>query len=211
MQELLGSIALWPAQQVLSAILGSDPHIRKTLNRFAGKAIQISTSSPALNLCLIFDDDNVRINALDASKHALPVDAQVRGSLQDLLAQLLASSSSSLTASNIEISGDVQLVQDIFTTLKRLDLDWRDYLAPIIGDLPTHELGRLSEKSRVWAEQARSNVHRNVDDYLKEEIQLFPHRNELNNFNAGVDDLRLRLDRLQARMDVLARRLSDQE
>ncbi len=211
MQELFGSIAIWPAQQILSAILGSDPHIRKTLNQFAGKAIQISTSAPPLKLCIIFDEDSVRINALDGSKHALPIDAVVRGSVQELLAQLFGSASSSLGASAIEVTGDVQLVQDIFTTIKRLDLDWKDYLSRFLGDVPTHELGRVSDRSRAWASQVQSNIHRNVDDYLKEEIQLFPHRNELNNFSAGVDDLRLRIDRLQARVEALSSRLPDQE
>lgn len=207
MQELLGSIALWPAQQVLSGILASDAHVRKKLNQFAGKALQVSASSPTFNLCLIFDEDTVRMNALDAGKHALPVDAVIRGSAQELLALLFDKSSGALVASGIEISGDVQFAQDLFTSFKRLDLDWRDFLAPVIGDVPAHELGRWSGKSREWAQEARTNIHRNVDDYLKEEIRLFPHRNELRNFNTGVDDLRLRIDRLQARTEALARRL----
>lgn len=209
MQELLGSIALWPAQQVLSGILASDAHVRKRLNKFAGKALQLTASNPTFNLCLIFDEDNLRLNALNAGKHALPVDAVIRGSAQELLALLLDQSSGSLVASGIEIGGDAQFVQDLFTTLKRLDLDWQDFLAPFIGDVPAHELGRLSEKSRDWARKTRTNIHRNVDDYLKEEIRLFPHRNELDNFSSRVDDLRLRLDRLQARAEVLSSRLSD--
>lgn len=209
MQELLGSIALWPAQQVLSGILASDAHARKKLNQFAGKALQVSAASPTFNLCLIFDEDTVRMNALDAGKHALPVDAVIRGSAQQLLALLFDNSSGSLAASGIEIGGDVQFAQDLFTTLKRLDLDWRDFVAPLVGDVTAHELGRWSKKSRDWAREARTNIHRNVDDYLKEEIRLFPHRNELRNFNAGVDDLRLRIDRLQARAEALARRLTD--
>ncbi len=209
MQELLGNIALWPAQQVLAGILASDAHIRKSLNQFAGKALQISASRPSFNLCLIFDEDSVRINALDASRHALPVDAVIRASAQELLALLFDKSSGSLVASGIEIDGDVQFTQDLFTTLKRLDLDWQDYLAPLVGDMPAHELGRLSEKSRGWARETRENIHRNVDDYLKEEIRLFPHRHELRNFDAGVDELRLRIDRLQARAEALASRLGD--
>lgn len=210
MQELIGSIALWPAQQILSALVDTDPHVQKTLNQFSGKAIQVAVSKPGFNVCLVFDEDNVRLNALDAESHAIPVDAVVRGTLQELLRILLdKSSSTSLVASDIEISGDTQLVQDLFTTMNRLDLEWGDYLAPFIGDMATQELDSAAKSSSAWFQKARKNIHRNVDEYLKEEIQLFPHRNELNNFGQGVDDLRLRIDRLQARLDALSKRLAE--
>ena len=211
MQEILGSIALWPAQQILSSLIATDPHVRKSLNQFSGKAIQVAISQPAFNVCLIFDEDNIRLNSLDAVAHALPVDAVIKGSLQELLRLLFDKSSSvSLVAADIEISGDTQLVQDIFNTMNRLDLEWGDYLAPFIGDMATQELDRAAKNSEQWFQQARTNVHRNVDEYLKEEVSLFPHRNDLNNFTEGVDNLRLRIDRLQARLEALNERLPKQ-
>ncbi len=210
MQELIGSMALWPAQQILSALVDSDPHIQKALNQFSGKAIQIAVSNPGFNVCLVFDEDNIRLNSLDAEAHGIPTDAVIRGTLQELLRLLLdKSSSTSLVASDIEVSGDTQLVQDLFTTMNRLDLEWGDYLAPFIGDIATQELDRAAKSSNAWFQEARVNVHRNIDEYLKEEIRLFPHQNELNNFRDGVDDLRLRLDRLQARLEALNKHLSE--
>ena len=82
-----------------------------------------------------------------------------------------------------------------------------DYLSPFLGEILTHELGQASVQARQWSAQARENLGRNVDAYLKEELQLLPDRERMRHFSNQLDHLRLRLDRLRARTELLQSRL----
>jgi ubiquinone biosynthesis protein UbiJ len=88
-----------------------------------------------------------------------------------------------------------------------MDVDWEDYLAPLLGDVVTNEISQLGGNAREWSHQARKNIRRNVGDYLKEESQLFPHSDQLDSFSEELDHLRLRIDRVKAKADRLYQRL----
>jgi len=207
-KEILGNIALWPAEQLINGAIASDPHVQKKIAAFAGKAIQINTRMPALEIRVVMEADHIRLTAVDSAQYALPVDASINGPTGKLLQQLFDTSTKhALVDEDVELDGDVQLIQDLLTTIKTLDIDWQDYLAPVLGDVLTQQIGQSLDETRAWASDSRKRVQRSMEDYLKEEARLFPHEQQLRNFADNLDELKLRIDRVDARVQLLRQRL----
>ena len=99
-------------------------------------------------------------------------------------------------------------MQDLQMTIESLDIDWQDYLAPILGDVLSNELGEVERSAKGWGQSAGSSMRRNVRDYLSEEARLVPTALEVDSFSNRLDHLRLGIDRLEAKTELLQRRLA---
>lgn len=207
MSQFLGSLLLKPAEQMLNHLLSRDDYLAARLKPFTGKSIALHSEKPRAQITLTLMEGRLRLSALDSDLlHELP-DASIRGDASDLLGLLLDPTSRPLANPAIEVAGDSLLVQDLFTTLRELDLDWEDYLAPLLGDVVTHELGQFSTQAQHWGKEVRQNLGRSMEAYLKEERQLVPDRASVDGFATQLDALRLRLDRLGARTESLQSRI----
>ncbi len=200
-------MVLWPIEEILNRLIASDSYVSERLRPFDGKLIEVHCQAPSLNISVLFDYERLKLSAVDSVTLQLTPDARISGKSADLLQLLNRSDQQPLANTAISIEGDAQLVQDLYNTLNNLDLDWEDYLAPILGDVATNELGQFSSNARNWSAEAGRSMHRNVDDYLKEEARLVPGREEVDSFNDSLDRLRLNIDRVKARADRLQSRL----
>jgi ubiquinone biosynthesis protein UbiJ len=79
-------------------------------------------------------------------------------------------------------------------------LRWDDYLAPFLGAVATNEIARVSKEAGDWRRESRTALAQTLDDYLVEEIRAVPARFEAQELSDGIDALRLRIDRLEARV-----------
>ncbi len=209
MNQFLGSLALLPIEKILNAIVDRDPHIAKKFSAFDSKCVEVISTSPAFTLSLRFEDGAIKLSAIDSETLGIEVDATVSGRAEKLL-NLLASSSEkrAMADAGIEISGDATLVQDLHMAIESLDVDWQDYLAPIFGDVISHELGEVDRHARDWNKSAGGNMRRNIRDYISEEARLAPSVLEVDSFSNRLDQLRLGIDRAAARTELIERRVS---
>jgi len=128
------------------------------------------------------------------------VTTRVRGSASDFTALATsADPASSLINGALELEG-----QHI---ISRLDLDWEAPLVNTLGDIAGHQLAQLLRSGFSWGQQAGINLGRQLDEFIHEEARLSPPRLELEDFYTDVQDLALRVDRLETRMARLRRRL----
>ena len=200
--QLLGSALLQPIEFVINRLIARDPHIIDTLAAAAGgKIISVHcTSAPRWQISLQVHGD--RIMLLSASQDK--PDASITGSRRALSRLLFSDDqASALHDPDIELSGDVQLVQRLHRALGQLDIDWQDALGPILGDVTARAATTVWQHSRDTAMQASQALKHNFTDYVQEEAGLTPTRQQTEHFTRDLDALRLRLDRLQARIQRL--------
>jgi len=198
---------LLPAEKLLNRLLTQDAHILKKLQPFTGKTLEVCSLIPTATLRINFQEQRVRLSSLDASALQLQADATVSGKASDLISLLLNPDSAPLANKALTISGDALFIQDLFSTLNSLDIDWRDLLTPIFGDILTQELGQMEAQARHWSADAKINLQRSVDEYLKEEIRLVPDTEEVARFSDALDQLKMALDRANARALLLQARM----
>lgn len=202
------SLALWPLEHLLNKMIREDAWLTAKLQTFAGKCIEISARSPALNCTLCFDQHRLQLSGSDVGTLGLIADARIEGEAFDLLKLLLAKPGQQALANPaLQMSGDLHLIQDLYKLLQNLDLQWEDYLAPVIGDVLTEQGSRLQKESADWLRDSSKRVTRNIEDYLKEEARTVPHENAIAAFDDNLDELRLQLDRAEARVNLIKTRL----
>ena len=205
--SLLGTLALTPLELVLARLIAHDPHTAKRIEAFDGKLIEILvelTSTPnagSVSLCLVFRGQRVKLNLASSAALMQTPDAVLRGSASALL-DLLAQPAQKRALSNpaLTVSGDADLIQALYHFVSSLDLRWDDYLAPFLGTVATNEIARASKEAGDWHQESRTAMTQTLDDYLVEEIKVVPARFEAQELSDGIDALRLRIDRLEARL-----------
>ncbi|PCI81166.1 MAG: hypothetical protein COB20_02045 [SAR86 cluster bacterium] len=209
LNQFLGSLALLPVEKVLNAIVARDAHVATKLSAFDSKCIEVVSQRPDFSLSIRFEDGTIKLSAIDSQTLGIQADATIKGKVESLLGLLIKKSDQrALADAAIDISGDATLVQDLHMTIESLDVDWQDYLAPILGDVLSNELGDIESSARAWSESAGTSMHRGVRDYLSEEARLVPSELEVDSFSNRLDQLRLGIDRVAAKTELLKRRYS---
>ncbi len=176
-----------------NAALGLDPESSERLRMLEGRSLQIESSAPQQVLTLIVRD--ARIVML-----AEPVDRPnviVRGRMQDLLAWFAATRQASQTNQRVEIEGDETTLFEVINVFKRFAPDpgypFNNFIASEIGQnlLGAAELAIAGLRSAV--EGAGSAMQQSAaNQYLDQ--------SHVNAFLEALEDLRLRVDRLAARV-----------
>lgn len=162
---------------------------------------------PAANLLVRFLEDKVRLSALSASTAGLTANARVTGEASELFKLLMGTSGKPFATPGIEVSGDAVFVQDLLHLLRDADVQLGDFLAPWLGEIASREISHIATQANDWSKQARTNLHRSINDYIREEVSLIPDGAEIERFTEGTDHLKLALDRAEARLGILESRL----
>jgi ubiquinone biosynthesis protein UbiJ len=184
----------------------TDQHAAKQVSLFSGKQIEVITTSPHFNLCILFTDSEVRLSPFSSAELATSSDATISSDAATLLSLLSAKPDDRPLANpRLKISGDAQLVHSVFNLAKSLDMRWDDLINPIVGSTVTHGLKTSMDELQQWSEDSHKAFRHNLDDYLKEEAEIVPSAYSLEEFQDRLDQLRLRLDRATARAERLSR------
>lgn len=204
---MLTSLALWPAEHLLNQIIRNDEHIARQLQPFAGKAIEIRSHRPSLAMVMRIENGLLSLSGVDAETLGIKPDAKIEGDASELLQLLLGDESRPLANRDLVLSGDTEFFQEFYQRLHTLDLRWEDYLAPLLGDVATQQASQMQQQASGFARDTGTRLKRNVEDYLKEEAQLVPHEYAVEQFQEGLDALKLRIDRAAARTQQIKSRL----
>lgn len=199
-------VALLPAaEKLLNAALDADPATALRLKHIgAGRLLRIECSSvPRWQLWLLTDVNRLRLLSASEDKP----DCSIRGGATALASLLLGDSRSTLHSGAVSLSGDTDLASDIQRLILDLDIDWEDRLAPLIGDVPARQLRKHSRRAGEQLGRGADRIQETLNEFLHEESGWLPDRDEIEQFADNIDDVRLRIDRLEARVAALRNRL----
>ena len=135
-----------------------------------------------------------------------PADATLSGGVLSLLALMGDSAQAVVQSGAVVISGDTEVTQRFRELLQLLRPDLEEELSLLIGDVPAHQLARLARLGASFSTRAADTTLRNLAEYLGHERGDLVSRNEGEQFLRGVEALREGVDRLQARVDLIAQR-----
>ena len=107
----------------------------------------------------------------------------------------------------INLAGDAILAQELQEALLTIDIDWPRTLSPWLGHIAANEVAKNGRKAIDWSNRLRESVNRNLHDYMEEETELFPPIRTVNRFKHDLDLLKLRVDRVMARVQRPSRKI----
>jgi ubiquinone biosynthesis protein UbiJ len=197
-----------PFEELLNRVLAKDPHLQSRLVNFAGKSLQINVHPPGIMVTALLEKSRIRLLSTEAELLDIQITASISGNVSQLLPLILEKRDNRpLSNPALAITGDASFIQELHASLSSLDIDWDDYLAPLLGNLITNELSHISNDIRNWSKQASVNMRRNVNEYLTEEGRIFPKKEQLDDFSEELDYLKIRIDRVNAKASILNQKL----
>lgn len=197
--SLILSSALSGAETLVNTMLSQDSAARKKILAMSGKVLRVQCEKPSITITIQVVEDRVFI----LQGNDLEPDSTISGKAHALMKLLLTRSTASLHSEGIKISGDTGVLGGLQEILQDLDIDWEYQLSNIIGDIPTQLIADGMAAAMNFFQTAGSNLQEDIAHYLVTEKKLFPEEPELEYFYNGVDNLRLRIDRLTARVKEL--------
>lgn len=193
-------------EQALNRYIALDPEGAAGLDALAGRIIAIELKGFGTRVTVIPVERGLQLfGAYDAE-----ADCVIRGTPLALARMGMAErKETQLISGEVEIAGDNTLAQAFSAALARLDVDWEDQLARVIGDPFAHQVGNQVRAAGHWSKRTSESMTANLSEYLQEERRLLPTRYEVDAFLAQVDTLRDDVERIGARVERLARQTAE--
>jgi len=183
-----------------------DPAAVRQLSELSGKVFRFECLRPALDLYLIPERSGLALLGYWDGD----IDTGIRGTAAEF-AELAAAKdpAAALINGNLELEGDSAPLIELQRILAGLDMDWEAPLTNAFGDVAGHQLAQGLRGLSGWGRQASASIARQLEEFIHEEARLSPPRREVEDFYADIELLRLRVDRLRARMARLAAKLGE--
>lgn len=200
---MLIQFALASAESALNRVLQLDSTAQARLAPLAGQVLAITCSMPAVTLYLIPLETRLQL----AQAWSAPADCTLKAPAQ-LLLKLVSSADKSAVLHHPEVSleGNSGLLMELADILQNLELDWEYEVSRWLGPVPTALLSSQLRSQRAWLTQTAKSLHLNTADYLAEESRALVGRTEAAIRFNEIDQLKLDLDRLDARISRLLKR-----
>jgi len=185
-------------ENVLNRGLPRSPRAQQLCAELTGRSVAVEVRE-ITRLLLESTGSTLRITRGTAS-----ADAEIVGGPFGLLALGAERPEAVLQRGDVEIRGDAELAQKFRELVLLLRPDLEEELSGVLGDIPAHQIGRFARMALGWTHRAGSTTAQNIAEYLAHERQHLVPRNEGEQFLRGVDAVREHVDRLEARIDLLA-------
>ncbi|WP_397377722.1 SCP2 domain-containing protein [Pseudomonas sp.] len=187
----------------LNRVLAMDSTALPRLARLSGKVIAVECLAPNLQLFILPSANGLQL----AAQWAGETDCHLRAPAASLLRLATSKDKTSILHSpEVSLDGDSAALLALAGILQDLELDWEYELSRWLGPVGSQLLsGHL--RSRVsWTSQTLDSLRLNLADYLSEESRSLVGQREADARFAELDQLKLSLDRLDARIERLAQR-----
>ena len=201
---MLKTLLLAGIDSGFNALLKLDPASRNRLAALAGRVLAIRAREPDFNLHLLFIEGGVQL-AADWDGEA---DCTLSAPASELWQLAMArDKAAALHQPGVSIDGDNGLLVQLSGILQDMDIDWEFPLQQWLGPVPASLIGGHLRLRYRWTAAGLASLQQRLQDWLAEEARLLVGNNEAQCRFAELDQLKLQLDRLEARTALIAQRL----
>ncbi len=187
-------------QSAGNRLLQLDPASAAKLRKLQGKVICIEVDSFVKKLYLLPNEHGIEVEA----ETDQPVDVTIKGSpVAFAFSAVRQAPDTNFEKLGLQVSGDMELTQDVGALLQHLDIDWEEQLSRVTGDFPARKIGNLIRHFSQWRQQASNDLAQNLGEYLQEERRDLATQHRVEKFIEDVDELRADVDRMTQRVQKL--------
>ncbi len=198
---MLFSGLLASVEHGLNRVLRMDSTALPRLDRLSGKVIAVDCRNPSLQLFILPGDDGLLL----AAHWEAGADCTLRAPASSLLRLAMSKDKTAVLHSpEVELEGDSAVLLELVGILQDLELDWEYELSRWLGPVASPILGGHLRSSARWSRDSISNLTQNLADYLSEESRTLVGEREAQARFAELDQIKLDLERLEARFERLA-------
>ncbi len=187
-------------ETALNRVLYRDRSLKAARQRLAGKVLTLRLSELSHPLVLVFSEQQLDVLSdwQDSSDCTVITHLRSLSKLRDRQ-QLTAL----IRSGELEVEGDLQVVQQFSALIDLAELDPAEYLSPWIGDVAAFGLSQFARKAFGFAQLELTRRQTHVAEVLTEEWRMAPAALELAWFAEEVDSIDRELEALQTRLAQL--------
>lgn len=185
-----------PLLDKINANIAESTPARERMRRLDGESLAIELKGFGTVAVLVATADEILL----AQEVETP-SASAAGTPFDFLRVLRQDADARTT--DLDIAGDAEIAEEFWQllTLAKPDLDLE--LANLIGPAPAGEVLRMAESVNQFVSKSWAAFTANTRDFVQEERRDLPPRAEVEAFYEDLAELRDRVERAAARMDLL--------
>ena len=192
----------------VNRILRLDSTAMARLQPLTGKVIAVECAAPALQLFILPSDEGLLL----ATQWAADADCTLRAPAASLMRLVLSKDKTAvLHSSEVDLEGDSHVLMALAQVLQDLELDWEYELSRWLGPVATALIGGHLRSRANWYQQGFASLNQNLAEYLSEEARTLVGEREAQARFDELDQLKLDLDRLEARFERLGRSLNSSD
>ncbi|RUT40927.1 SCP2 domain-containing protein [Pseudomonas sp. PAMC 29040] len=192
----------------VNRILRLDSTAMARLQPLTGKVIAVECAAPALQLFILPSDEGLLL----ATQWAADADCTLRAPAASLMRLVLSKDKTAVLHSpEVDLEGDSHVLMALAQVLQDLELDWEYELSHWLGPVATALIGGHLRSRANWYQQGFASLNQNLAEYLSEEARTLVGEREAQARFDELDQLKLDLDRLEARFERLGRSLNSSD
>lgn len=192
----------------LNRVLRLDSTALPRLAALDGKVITVDCRNPALQLFILPSDEGLML----ASHWANEADCTLRAPASSLLQLALSQDKTAVLHSpQVDLEGDSGVLLDLVGVLQDLELDWEYELSRWLGPVATQLIAGHLRSRAGWTRQGLASFNQNLSEYLSEEARTLVGQHEAEARFSELDELKIDIERLEARIERLARSLNSSD
>lgn len=177
-----------------------DATIKSARYRLQGKCLSLTLKELSIPLVLVFSHDHVDV----LSRWDGEINCTVKTQLW-VLKKLHERQQITLLirSGELEVEGDVAVLQQLLGLLELLEWDPAEWLAPYIGDVAAYSISNSAQHGLSFIQNLLQKRQRYLAEAIVEEWRLAPGALEFTHFCDNIDQLEYQLGRLTDRMESL--------
>jgi ubiquinone biosynthesis protein UbiJ len=191
-------------ETALNHTLSLDPDTQQRLTALNGRRVQLHLRGPEIELAITVLDGRLKVGPPEASASGQLRVAATPGSL---LAMLFKRDDDGMAPGTVDIAGDAELARRLEKLATAFAPDFEEAFARTFGDVLGVPLAGAVRKALSHARDSATHLTEDAADWLREESRVALAPGEVEGFLDGVDTVRERSERLESRVQRLARRL----
>jgi ubiquinone biosynthesis protein UbiJ len=189
-------------QTALNHTLSLDPDTQQRLVALNGRSMQLHLRGPEIALAVTVENGRLLVGPpLDDSQ------LRVAATPGSLLAMMFRRDDHGIAPGKVEIAGDAELARRLEKLASKFAPDFEEAFARTFGDVLGVPLAKAVRSGLAHARETATHLTEDGADWLRDEARVALAPGEVEGFLDGVDSVRERSERLESRVERLARRL----
>ena len=189
-------------ETALNHTLSLDPDTQQRLAALNGRSVQLHLRGPEIALAVTVEDARLKVGPPQDDSQL-----RVAATPGSLLAMMFRRDDDGIAPGKVEIAGDAELARRLEKLASKFAPDFEEAFARTFGDVLGVPLAKAVRKGLAHARETASHLTEDSADWLRDEARIALAPGEVDGFLDGVDNLRERSERLESRVQRLARRL----
>ncbi|ALA23848.1 hypothetical protein AVI51_08730 [Piscirickettsia salmonis] len=197
----------------LNKALKTDRWLMQSWSSLSGRvlALEIKELDVPIYVYLLADGLLLSLNQVE-SAGSDQVDVTIRGDIAGLLALIKAKDPQTVILSRqVVLHGDVATLQEVQRYLAMFEFDWEGEISRYVGPLWAGVAGQGVRVAKGWLGSASESFKKNTSEFVLYEQRLLVSHEEMNDWLERLQSLRLDVERLSMRLNLLETKKGDGE